>query len=328
MLDTLTIEQKVGQLFIVRCPQSIAASVAYKYQFGGYILFGRDFKNLKKEQVISNIESYQNTSKIPMLIAVDEEGGTVNRVSYYTEFRSSPFLSPRDLFELGGFELIVNDTEEKCNLLKSLGINLNLAPVCDVSINPSDFMYKRSFGISAEMTSEYIKNVVSVMVNNNMGCALKHFPGYGNNVDTHTGIAIDERTIESFWECDLKPFQAGINEGADIVLVSHNIINAIDPEHPASLSYNIHKLLRDEIGFNGLIMTDDLYMDAIRKYTNGEEAAVMAVISGNDLICCTDYETQYNAVLNAVKSGQISLDRLNESVLRILRYKYAHGLIK
>ncbi len=326
LLKQLTLEEKIGQLFIVRCPAGSAKEIAAEYQFGGYVLFARDFQNKTKEQVIADIAGYQSVSKIGMLIAVDEEGGTVNRVSKYKQFRDTPFLSPRDLYNKGGWELIISDTEEKCRLLKSLGINVNLAPVCDVSLNKNDYMYNRSFGISAEMTAEYIKNVVNVMVKNKMGSALKHFPGYGSNVDTHTGIAIDNRSIESFWKNDFIPFQAGIESGTGIVLVSHNIITALDAEHPASLSAEVHKLLREEMNFNGLIMTDALDMGAIKQYTNGEEAAVMAVIAGNDLICCTDYKTQYNAVLNAVKGGRISEERIDQSVLRILEYKLTNGL--
>ncbi len=327
LLSKMTLQEKVGQMFLVRCPQKDAASIASKYQFGGYVLFGRDFKDYTKAQVVSNIQSYQTASKIPMLIAVDEEGGTVNRISAYPQFRAVPFWSSQDLYKEGGWPLIRSDTTEKCNLLSSLGINLNLAPVCDISTNASDYIYARSFGKNAAETAEYVKTVVSTMRANNMGCALKHFPGYGNNADTHTGIARDERSIEQFWQNDFLPFQSGIEAGAPIVLVSHNIVVAIDGERPASLSPAVHTLLREELNFSGLIMTDDLSMDAIRQYTDGEQAAVQAVLAGNDLLCCTDYETQYPAVLNAVQSGKISESRINESVLRILRYKIEAGII-
>lgn len=160
-----------------------------------------------------------------------------------------------------------------------------------------------------------------------MGSVLKHFPGYGNNTDTHTGIAIDKRSLESFRQNDFLPFESGIEAGATVVLVSHNIVNSIDSEHPASLSAAAHNILREELGFDGLIITDDLYMDAIRQYTYGEEAAVMAVMAGNDLLCCTDYETQYPAVLQAVKEGKITEERINESVLRILQTKIDMGVI-
>lgn len=328
ILKTMSLEEKVAQMFIVRCPEKNAADTVSKYQFGGYILFARDFKGYDKSSVIANINSYQKNAKIPMFIGVDEEGGTVNRVSLYKQFRAAPFWSPRDLYNEGGWPLIKSDTLEKVNLLKSLGINLNFTPVADVSINPADYMYKRSFGVSDEKTAEFVGTVADVMKKNKMGSVLKHFPGYGSNKDTHTGIAIDERSLENFRENDFLPFKAGIRAGAPVVLVSHNIVKSMDAEHPASLSAAVHNILRDELGFSGLIITDDLYMDAIRKYTHGQEAAVMAVMAGNDLLCCTDYETQYPAVVEAVKNGRIPEGRIDESVLRILNYKLEAGIIK
>lgn len=327
LLKTLSLEEKVAQMFIVRCPQKDAANTIAQYQFGGYILFARDFKNKTKAQATADIKSYQQAAKVPMLIAVDEEGGKVNRVSLYKAFRDTPFLSPQELYAEGGLPRVKEDTVEKCALLRSLGINLNLAPVCDVSTNPDDYIYSRTFGQDAPQTAEYIKTVVSTMRANKMGSALKHFPGYGNNVDTHTGIAIDNRPLSKFRESDFLPFKSGIDAGAGVVLVSHNIVTAIDPNRPASLSSAAHRILRDELGFQGLIMTDDLSMGAIRDYTGGEEAAVMAVQAGNDLICCTDYKTQYAAVLKAVRDGRISEARINESALRILRYKFSAGLM-
>lgn len=326
-LDSMTVEEKVAQMFIVRCPETNAAEVAEQYRFGGYILFARDFKDRSKEQVAAAVRSYQDASDIPMFIGVDEEGGTVNRVSMYKQFRAVPFRSPRQLYNEGGMALIKSDAEEKSDLLSSLGINLNFAPVADVSAEPSDYMYPRAFGINAEETADYVETVVYAMNEKGMGSVLKHFPGYGNNVDTHTGIAIDERSLESFRQSDFLPFKSGIDAGAQVVLVSHNIVKSMDAQQPASLSASVHDILRNELGFSGLIITDDLYMDAIRKYTKGEEAAVMAVLAGNDLLCCTDYETQYPAVVKAVKDGKISEERINESVMRILHCKLSMGIM-
>ncbi|WP_110943025.1 glycoside hydrolase family 3 protein [Inediibacterium massiliense] len=327
ILNEMSLEEKVGQMFIVRCPQENAVQSILKYHLGGYILFGRDFKNKTQKEVSLNIQSYQNASKIDMLIGVDEEGGTVNRVSLYDQFRSSRFKSPQDLYEEGGWDLIAKDTEEKSNLLKSLGINLNMAPVCDVSTNPSDYMYDRTFGKDAKLTSKYVQKVVSAMNDNKLGCVLKHFPGYGNNVDTHTGMAYDHRSYESFVKNDFLPFISGIKEGANSILVSHNIIDCMDLQYPASLSAKVHKILREDLRFDGVIMTDDLYMDAIQKYTKAKEAAVIAVLAGNDMICCTDFEAQIPAVIDAVKNGTISESMIDESVLRILCWKLSLGII-
>lgn len=328
ILADMTLEEKVGQMFFVRCPQSDAEKMVSKYHLGGYILFARDFKDKTKDDVAGEIKSYQTASKTNMLVAVDEEGGDVNRVSIYKQFRTVPFWSPQDLYADGGWELIISDAKEKAALLKSLGINVNLAPVCDISTNANDYIYNRSFGKSAALTAIYVNKVVRTMSDNSMGCVLKHFPGYGNNVDTHTGIAYDKRSYETFTQSDFIPFISGMNAGADAILFSHNIVESIDADAPASLSKKTHEILRKNLNFNGVIMTDDLSMDAIKKYTGKKEAAVTAVLSGNDLICCTDFEVQIPAVLAAAKDGTIETSSIDESVLRILCWKLNLGIIE
>ena len=326
MLDNMSVEEKVGQMFMVRVPKENADKRVSEYHLGGYIMFGRDFDNKTKEEVINNIASWQSAADIPMLIGVDEEGGTVNRISTNTEFRSEPFKSSQELYAEGGFDLIYEDTITKANFLKELGINVNFAPVVDVSINPDDYIYKRSFGKNANLTSEYASTVVTAMKEANIASVLKHFPGYGNNTDTHTGIAIDNRTLETFKENDFLPFEAGIKAGANIVLVSHNIVTNIDPDNPASLSSKVHEILRNDLGFAGVIITDDLYMDAISKNYDSS-VAVLAILAGNDLICTTDFESQIPEVIAAVEDGTISIDRINESVRRILELKLELNLI-
>lgn len=326
MLDNMTIPEKVGQMFMVRVPKEYADKRVSEYHLGGYIMFGRDFDNKTKEEVINNIASWQEASDIPMLIGVDEEGGTVNRISTNTEFRSEPFKSSQELYKDGGFDLIYEDTINKANFLKELGINVNFAPVVDVSTNPDDYIYKRSFGKNANLTSEYASTVVTAMKEANIASVLKHFPGYGNNTDTHTGISIDNRSLESFKENDFLPFEAGIKAGANIVLVSHNIVTNIDSNNPASLSTRVHEILRNDLGFAGVIITDDLYMDAISKNYDSS-VAVLAILAGNDLICTTDFESQIPEVIAAVEDGTISIDRINESVRRILELKLELNLI-
>ena len=326
MLDNMSVEEKVGQMFMVRVPKENADKRVSEYHLGGYIMFGRDFDNKTKEEVINNIASWQSAADIPMLIGVDEEGGTVNRISTNTEFRSEPFKSSQELYAEGGFDLIYEDTITKANFLKELGINVNFAPVVDVSTNPDDYIYKRSFGKNANLTSEYAEVVVRAMKESNIASVLKHFPGYGNNADTHTGIAIDNRTLETFKENDFLPFEAGIKAGANMVLVSHNIVTNMDSNNPASLSTRVHEILRNDLGFAGVIITDDLYMDAISKNYDSS-VAVLAILAGNDLICTTDFESQIPEVIAAVEDGTISIDRINESVRRILELKLELNLI-
>ena len=327
LLDGMTLEEKVGQMFIARCPETDAAQLAADYHLGGYILFGRDFKDKTAEQVTTDIQSYQDAAEIPLLIAVDEEGGTVNRVSSNPNLRSSPFRSPQSLYSEGGLELVRSDAQEKCRLLESLGININFAPVCDVSQDPADFIYDRTLGRDAQETSQYVAAVVETMAEEGMGSVLKHFPGYGNNTDTHTGVAYDDRPYDTFLTSDFLPFQAGIAAGADMVLVSHNIVSAMDEASPASLSPEVHRVLREDLGFTGVIVTDDLVMDGVRDFAGDDEAAVLAVQAGNDLLCCTDFQTQVPAVLAAVESGEISEEQIDTAVLRVLTMKLRLGIL-
>lgn len=327
LLGGMTLEEKVGQMFIARCPETDAAQLAADYHLGGYILFGRDFKDKTAEQVTTDIQSYQDAAEIPLLIAVDEEGGTVNRVSSNPNLRSSPFRSPQSLYSEGGLELVRSDAQEKCRLLESLGININFAPVCDVSQDPADFIYDRTLGRDAQETSQYVAAVVETMAEEGMGSVLKHFPGYGNNTDTHTGVAYDDRPYDTFLTSDFLPFQAGIAAGADMVLVSHNIVSAMDEASPASLSPEVHRVLREDLGFTGVIVTDDLVMDGVRDFAGDDEAAVLAVQAGNDLLCCTDFQTQVPAVLAAVESGEITEEQIDAAVLRVLTMKLRLGIL-
>ena len=327
ILNTMTTEEKVGQMFFVRCRKETALADLEKFHLGGYILFSGDIKGKTRESLNATIKSYQAVSEIKLLVGVDEEGGDIVRISKYPEFRAVPFHSPQSLYTEGGFPLISDDTKEKAELLKSLGFNVNLAPVCDISTNPADYIYARTFGKGAADTAEYVKTVVTEMNADGLGCALKHFPGYGSNADTHKGLAVDNRSYESFMNSDFIPFRAGIEAGAGSILVSHTIVKSMDASLPASLSPAVHEIIRKELGFQGVIMTDDLKMNAIREYIGDEVSAVLAVKAGNDLILASDFDVQIPYVLAAVKDRTITEERLDESVLRVLKWKLRLGII-
>ena len=327
LLSEMSVEEKIGQMFYVRCPDVEAVEDISRYNLGGYILFGRDFEGKQRQDIVDNIQSYQAASKIPMLIGVDEEGGTVVRVSCNENLRDTPFLSPSDTYYSGGWEAIEADAEEKADLLLSLGINVNMAPVCDITSDPNAFMYYRSFSDNVENECKFIEKYVSITRDKKLGTVLKHFPGYGNNEDTHTGIAYDNREYSEIEQIDFKPFITGIENGADCILVAHSIVNCIDEKYPASLSDKVHNIIRDELNFDGVIMTDDLSMSGIRDYTGDDDAAVFAVKCGNDILCSSDVQTQYPAVLEAVNNGEITIEQIDNSVRRILTWKYNLGLI-
>ena len=330
LLTSMTLEEKVGQLFFVRCPVENAAEDVSAYHLGGYILFGRDTKDKTADALIQTIQSYQDAAAVPLLIGVDEEGGTVVRVSSNPHLRASKFQSPQKLFAGGGMEAVTADAREKDILLDALGFNVNLAPVADVSTDPGDFIYNRAFGRDAAATADYVSAVTAQMAADGMGSVLKHFPGYGNNADTHTGIAVDDRPYEDFVNGDFLPFLAGMEAGGSTtaVLVSHNIVECMDAELPASLSPNVHRILREELDFDGVVMTDDLAMDAVAAYAEDGAVAVMALEAGNDLVLTTDYRTQIPKVKEAVENGELDESVIDTACRRVLQWKQALELLE
>ncbi len=326
VMEDMTLREKVGQVFVFLCPKTDGEALIETYAPGGLCLNAANFENKTKEEVREMTAGYQNVSKLPLLTCCDEEGGTVTRISRFPALRGEPFQSPRQVYTSGGMEAVCSDTAEKAQLLKSLGINANLAPVADLSGSPEDFIYDRSFGEDPESVSEFIRVSAEIYAENGVACVLKHFPGYGDNADTHTGLAWDERAYAEFQTRDFLPFQAGFEAGAPIVLVNHNIVECMDPERPATLSPEVHRILREELGFGGLIMTDDLEMGAIPRYTGGENPALQAFLAGNDLLLCSEPEESFSVLLEAVESGEVSEERLEASVLRVLEWKCSMGL--
>lgn len=323
-LAELTLGEKIGQLILARYPDNNVLNDLNKYKLGGYVFYEKDFKNKTKSEVIDMINTVQKNSKIPMLIAVDEEGGKIVRVSSNPNLAKERFKSSKELYSSGGMEKIKQDTINKSIVLSSLGINLNLAPVVDVTTNSNDYMYERSIGENTEITSLYAKTVINASKNMKVSYTLKHFPGYGNNNDTHNSSSVDIRSYESLIVNDIPPFIAGINAGAEAILVSHNIVSSIDSDNPASLSPKIHNFLRNELNFTGVIITDDLEMGATSSI---ESSAIKALLAGNDLIITTNYANSFSSIKNAVTNGIISEEIIDKLAFKILSWKYYKGLI-
>lgn len=326
-IQMMTLDEKIGQMLYARCPSENAVEIAQQYHLGGYVLFGRDFEGKTKDEVVDNITSYKYSQRIPMTISVDEEGGTVVRISSNENLADYKFQSPRSVYESGGMDAIKSDAKAKADLLSSLMIDTNLAPVCDISTNESDFMYDRSLGENAQTTAEYISAVTKISQQNGVSATLKHFPGYGNNADTHTGIAVDDRDYEAFENNDFVPFKAGIDAGANLVMVSHNIVNCMDSTKPASISADVHNILRDKLGFTGIIVTDDLAMDAIRQYSGDYSPVVTAVLAGNDMLTISDIESSFNDIKQAVNDGIIDESLIDHAVMRIISWKYSKNML-
>lgn len=328
ILTDMTLEEKVGQMFM-GCFYSYTPSAEKvdKYNLGAVLLFKPSFKNTPKDQMTAKLTAIDAGCDLAPLIAVDEEGGSIVRVSSSKYYRSRPFKSPRELFKEGGMDAVISETHEKNSLLKEIGVDMNLAPVCDIAVNKKDFMYSRSLGQSAEVISEFAAKTVKECKKDGIACSLKHFPGYGNAVDTHVGKAVDKRSFEDIMNSDILPFKAGIEAGAQVILVSHNTVASIDKKLPASLSPAVNELLRNDLGFDGIIITDDLIMGAVTNHMSESEIAVAAVKAGNDMLCTGDYATQIKAVIKAVNRGEISEERIETSVMRILKLKLELGII-
>ena len=212
-------------------------------------------------------------------------------------------------------------------MLKEIGLNLNLAPVADISKNAEDFIYLRSIGLDAKETANYISKVTSLYYDKNFSSCLKHFPGYGANADTHTGISIDNRTIEDLKNEALIPFASGIEAKTPFILISHNIMKNIDGDLPSTLSSKVINILKEDLNYTGLIITDDLSMKALDSYRGDSDIATLALLAGNDVLLSNEYNKHYNELIKAYKSGIISEDRINYSVKKIIAWKLAYKII-
>lgn len=322
-MKRLSLDEKIGQLLLVRYPDN-GLNEMKKYHLGGYVFFAKDFANKSENEVKQMISELQSNSDIPLLTAVDEEGGKVVRISSNPNLVSSPYPSSQSLYQSGGFEAIRDNTIDKSRVLKNLGLNVNLAPVVDVSTDPNAYMYDRTIGLDTAKTSQYAKTVIEASHGTSVSYTLKHFPGYGNNADTHQNSTSDTRTLENLRENDFPPFEAGIKARAEAVLVSHNTLTNIDSKNPASLSPTIHNLLRNDLGFTGIVITDDIAMGAT---ANIDHATVKAIQAGNDLIITTDYKESITDIKEALNNGDLSEEMIDKLALRVLSWKYYKGLL-
>lgn len=322
-MKTMSLDEKIGQIFLVRVPEKNKITDLKKYKFGGYLLFKRDFDNKTKNEVIDMIDEFQENANIPLLIATDEEGGKVSRLSGNTNLVKEAFKSPSVLYDEGGMEAIKKDTIYKTDVLESLGINVNLAPVVDVATDPNSYMYERTIKQNASVTSTYAKTVIDASKGSKVSYTLKHFPGYGDNADTHVSSSTDNRTYSDLFAKDIQPFKAGIKAGAEAILVSHNIVPALDKDNPASLSASTHNVLRNELSFTGIIITDDLAMNAVKDL----DPVVKAILAGNDLLIVTDYENAIADVKKAINNGSISEALIDKLAFRVLSWKYYKGMM-
>ena len=288
---------------------------------GGVLLFSRNFKT--PELLRELIHSIQKLKRnYPLLIAVDQEGGRVIRFKKYF----CQFPSMRDMAKTNSPSLCFQSFEIMARELASCGINLNLAPVCDlVSQNINSVIGDRSFGPLENQVSKFVVSALEGMKSVGiLGCA-KHFPGHGSVVeDSHDILPTLNKNLESIKIEDCVPFRAAVNAGVDFVMMGHLLSPALDPHFPTSLSQNAYKFLREELKFNGPIITDDMQMGAITKHFKPQTAALKAIHAGADMIEYRDIDQASQAhfcLKEALESGNLSKDTLKEKIERILHLK-------
>lgn len=340
MLRGMTLEEKVWQMFFV-APEDITGvgtviqagdttkHALEQYPVGGIIYFGQNLKS--SEQVKEMISKTQSYSKIPLFIAVDEEGGRVARLGNAGIIDKQPPM--QEVGESGDADKAREIGEFFGTNLSGLGFNMDFAPVADILTDKENVdIDNRSFGTDPTIVAKMVAAEVEGMQKKNVSATLKHFPGNGGTAtNTHFGKAVNERTIDEIRGCEFIPFKAGIDIGADAVMVSHTVFAKLTgDETPSTLSpVIVQDYLRGELGFSKVVISDALNMGAITDEYTPEDAAVKAVEAGIDLILMsTDVKKAHAAVVDKVRTGEISAQRIDESVKRILDLKKERGLLQ
>jgi beta-N-acetylhexosaminidase len=336
VLGEMTLRQKVCQMMFVN-PESITKTsyvtvagdatraALEEYAVGG-IMYSKP-NLLNGEQVTEMIANTQSYSTIGLFIAADEEGGTVNRLMATL---GTTYINSMYNYKDDGTDVAYDNAYTIAMDMQNFGFNLDFAPVADVWSNPDNTVIgRRAYSDDFNQAAELIPYAVNGFHEGGVMCTLKHFPGHGNTEeDSHTGSAYVNRTLEELENEEFLPFKAGIEAGAEFVMVGHLIVSDID-ELPATLSEKIVTgILREELGYQGIIITDSFEMNAISDNYSSREAAVMAVKAGVDMILePANLDEAIDGIVEAVENGDISEERIDESVERILTVKMEYGLL-
>ncbi len=323
----LTSREKIGQLFMVGFMGTAVtpdlASFLKEYKPGGVILFSRNLESI--EQIVELTNDLQRYSpKSPLLISIDQEGGRVSRLPKgFTIFPPCELLGRCNSTELA-YAAATTIAKE----LKAVGINMNMAPVLDVNSNPDNpVIGDRAFGSTPDVVSELALVTVAGLQDNKVVACGKHFPGHGDtNADSHKVLPVVEASRERLETVEFPPFRRAAAAGVATMMTAHVLYKALDDRLPATLSPAIiTHLLRDEMKYDGVVLTDDLEMHAIVDHYGPADAAVRAFLAGCDvLLICKDRDREvaaFGAIEKAVASGAIETQRLDQSVARIQRLK-------
>lgn len=341
IMDAMTLEEKVGQMLflayrrnaddekVLQMDEALKNTLS-RFNPGGFALFADNLESI--DQTVSFINQLQAESKIPLFVSVDEEGGIVTRLNKAPQLHSTVMPDAFTIGLTGKPEYAYSAARAIASELLSLGFNMNFAPVADIFSNPENKVIgKRAYGTEPELVSSMIGEAVSGYVDGRIIPVLKHFPGHGDTfADTHTGAAAVEHDLDRLTSFEFLPFREGIAAGADAVMIAHILLPKLMGEPvPATLSKNVVTgLLRERLGFDGVVITDAMEMSAVSAFYEDDEAAVMAVLAGVDMILMPQSaEKAFNAILSAVEDGTIMEERIDESVFRILWLKEKYGIL-
>ena len=336
LIASMSLEEKVAQMFFVTPENLTGVDVATQagettrqaltqYPVGGLIYFSKNIYD--EEQLTTMIRNSQSYSEIPLFIGVDEEGGSlVARIANHPNFDVEKFPDMAEIGATGDPSRAYEVGSTIASYLKDYGFNLDFAPDADVLTNPNNTAIGvRSFGSDPDMTAQMVEQAVKGFQDHQVSAVIKHFPGHGGTTtDSHNGAAIVDRSLEELRSAEFLPFEAGIQAGVDMVMVGHlQVPQVISDDTPASLSSEmITDVLRNELGYDGIVITDSLSMGAITTYYTSADAAVKCIQAGDDMLLMPySFTEAYQGVLDAVNSGEISEERINESVTRILKVK-------
>lgn len=327
-VESMSQTEKLGQMVMIGIQgtkvDDDSLYMLNQYHMGGVILFDRNMENPEQVKQLTSDLQAQSNEKVPLFIGIDEEGGDVVRMAE----KLTPPPSQKEIGATGDIEQAKTWAIKTAKSLKDMGINVNFAPVADVGSND-----KRSYSTDANIVIDFVRAATEGYQQENIIYSLKHFPGIGKGrVDSHVDSSSIDVTKEILMAEDILPFKTIIDENEPndyFILVSHLKYPALDEEYPASLSSKIMTdLLRNELGYKGIIITDDMEMGAVANHNDFRSIGVKAVKAGADIVLvCHEYQHQqevYLGLLDAVNSGEISQERIDESVKRIIKVKLLH----
>ena len=337
ILADMTIEEKVGQLLMMDFRKNAddtdmtvlsedAAQQIADYHLGGVILFAENLDTMEQSQMLVN--QMQAAADMELFIGIDEEGGMVSRL----DKSQIPHISIPNAAQMQGDTAQAKQAGADIGtVLSKIGVNVDFAPVADVYTNPENTVIgERAYGTDANAVADMATAFMQGLEAQGVKAVAKHFPGHGDTAtDSHDGIAISNHDLTRLQEVEFVPFSRLVQEGIDFVMVGHITMPQVTEDGlPASLSPQAIALLRENIGFDGIVITDAMNMGAIVSYYPDGQAAVQAIQAGVDIVLMpADLEAAYLALLDAVGKGEISQTRLDESVRRILEVKYDCGML-